>query len=231
MKTRRIPWNESDVGGPLGRHVEHDERSRDFPFFLRFGSPQPVLHRRHAPILNQGLPAPGLGSCTGNALEGALGTEPLHKRYERHTEKKAVRLYSAATTIDEFVGEYPPEDTGSSGLAVCKAGVQLERLTAYRWAFGIEQALEALRTSAVITGLDWLEGFDQPDSRGLVKLEGQRRGGHEFVVRGHDPSLAEVFCDNSWGPGWGLRGSFRMRVKDWAALLERDGDVTVPIRG
>lgn len=227
VTVRRIRWHESPLGGPLGRHVEHDERSREHPFLTAIGGRDPVLHKRHARILDQ----LDLGSCTGNALEGAMGTEPLHKRFERHTERKAVRLYSAATTIDEFSGEYPPEDTGSSGLAVCKAGVQIGRLTGYKWAFGIEQALDALQHGPVITGVDWMEGFDRPDSHGLVQIAGQRRGGHEFVVRGFDPSLDEVFCDNSWNVRWGLGGSFRMRVADWRWLLERDGDVTVPTRG
>jgi hypothetical protein len=224
---RRIPWIESPHGGPLGRHVEHDPRSREHPFLSALGGRQPVLHPRHAKILDQGE----LGSCTGNALEGALGTEPLHKKFERHTEKKAVRLYSAATTLDEFSGEYPPEDTGSSGLAVCKAGVQIGRLTGYKWAFGVEQALDALQHGPVITGVDWMEGFDRPDANGRVQISGQRRGGHEFVVRGYDPILEQVFCDNSWGPGWGHLGGFVMRVADWRWLLERDGDVTVPSRG
>lgn len=227
VKSRRIPWVESDVGGPLGRHVQHDERSRNFRAVTRPRSVlRPVLHKRHAPILDQG----SLGSCTGNALEGAIGTEPLHKRFERHTEKKAIRLYSAATTLDEFAGEYPPDDTGSSGLGVCKAGVLIGRLTSYQWAFGLEEALTALQSGPVITGVDWYEGFDRPDQYGQVRLFGAKRGGHEFVVRGYDPDLDAVWCDNSWSASWGFRGSFRMLVKDWRTLLEADGDVTVPRR-
>jgi hypothetical protein len=224
---RAIPWHESELGGPLGRNLEHDPRSRSFPALRQLGGARNhVLHTRHAKILDQGA----LGSCTGNALEGALGTNPLHIRFERHTEKKAVRLYSLATQIDEFSGEWPPSDTGSSGLAVCKAGVQLGRLTRYDHAFGIDHALDALQYGPVITGTDWYEGFDRPDIHGVVRITGGIRGGHEFVVRGYDPFTDRVFCDQSWGDWGPLRGHFLMEVKTWATLLEAEGDVTVPVR-
>lgn len=227
MKTIQIPWHPSTDGGPLGRNVEHDERSRMFQVTAPALRVHPsVKHRRHGRILTQTY-----GSCTGEALEAAMGCNPLHKRFERHTQKKAEQLYSLATGLDEFPGVWPPDDTGSSGLAVCKAAVQLGRLTEYHWAFGIEQALDALQVAAIITGVGWREGFDQPNPSGRVFPTGQVRGGHEFVVRGYDAQHHEVLCDNSWGKGWGLRGSFIMSVKDWAALLEDDGDVTVPLRG
>ena len=210
----------------MGRHIEHDPRSKEYPFLAKAGERKAVLHKRHAKILDQGR----IGSCTGNALEGALGSAPLHKPFERHTEQRAVALYSLATSLDGFQGDYPPEDTGSSGLAVCKAAVQLKRLTGYRWAFGLEQALDALQAGPVITGVAWYQGFDRPDGRGKVSLSGGQRGGHEFLVRGYDPERSEVFCDNSWGEAWGLKGSFRMTTSDWGTLLEQRGDVTVPLR-
>ena len=34
-------------------------------------------------------------------------------------EQFAVALYSDATKVDAYPGTYPPDDTGSSGLAIC----------------------------------------------------------------------------------------------------------------
>jgi hypothetical protein len=228
---RRIEWHESKHGGALGRHVEHDPRSRSFAVAPSVpGQRLKVMHRRHGRILDQG----NLGSCTGNALVGAVDTEPLYRRRHLFREPMAVRLYSEATRLDEFDGAYPPNDTGSSGLAVCKAGVAFKLLTSYRHAFGIEQALDALQDGPVITGVDWYEGFDTPDTQGLVQIVGQIRGGHEFVVHGYTPATLPldslVHCDNSWGDGWGFGGSFTMSVRTWASLLDAQGDVTVPVR-
>ena len=37
-----------------------------------------------------------------------------------NAEGFAVKLYEDATVVDGYPGEYPPDDTGSSGLAICK---------------------------------------------------------------------------------------------------------------
>ena len=56
----------------LRRHVWHDSRSRNFPFDTTGLTIQSVQHVRHIPVLDQG----NVGSCTGNAGIGCLGTDP-----------------------------------------------------------------------------------------------------------------------------------------------------------
>ena len=56
----------------LGRHVNHDPRSRRFAFRAQQATLAPVFHERHVPIFDQG----SLGSCTGNAALGILATGP-----------------------------------------------------------------------------------------------------------------------------------------------------------
>lgn len=212
--------------GRLGRHVEHDPRSRQYGVISASVDLKQVLWRRYGSILDQG----DLGSCTGNALTGALMTGPLYRNRHNYGERTAVAIYKRATAIDEFDGAYPPDDTGSSGLAVCKAAVERRMIVEYRWAFGIQQALLALQNGPVITGVAWHEGFDHPDQNGRVKLAGEVRGGHEFLVRGYDPDTHTVFCDNSWSKTWGVSGSFVMAVSDWDQLLQQQGDVVQPLR-
>src|SRR5690242_20178409 len=115
MKVRRIP--EYYVHGKrLGRHVRHDPRS------LRYLYPAhevdglvSVRHVRFIPVLDQG----DLGSCTGNAAEGAVGTSPLFEALPDGNlsnptddgdldEQQAIALYSAATALDDYDGTYPP---------------------------------------------------------------------------------------------------------------------------
>ena len=223
--------NEFVVDGKrLGRHVEHDPRSRDYAYEATAGALVAVEHVRHGSIFNQG----SLGSCTGNAACGAKNTEPLYHSGSSHliAEAGAVDVYSLATRLDGVSdGYYPPKDTGSSGLAVAKAMKQEGMIGSYRHAFDMAAALPALQAGPVITGIPWFEGFDSPDSNGLVKIAGQVRGGHEIVARGYQPAAnpgdALVKLDNSWGTTFGVAGSFYWTVSTWQSLLDQQGDVTV----
>jgi hypothetical protein len=214
----------------LGRHVEHDPLSRAYPFGAKavFGTLMTVHHRRYGGPFDQG----DLGSCTGNATAGAINSVPFHKKGAKLLkEKDAVAIYSLATTLDGFDGDYPPDDTGSSGLAAAKAAKSLGYLSSYKHAFSIEEALAALQITPVITGVAWYEGFDNPNIHGLVSISGQVRGGHEFEVigfqagRNEDESL--VICENSWSKKWSLNGRFTFSVTTWRKLLDDDGDVTI----
>jgi len=234
VNTRRIEEHvvigrDGTTAGRLGRHIEHDPRSRAYAIEAQAATIQHVRHRRFG-VLDQGQ----LGSCTGNAITGVLNTLPFHIRATHlKTEDDAVRLYSEATHLDSYPGSYPPDDTGSSGLAVCKAAKNEGLISGYQHAFSVEAALTALMAGPVITGVDWYEGFDNPDDQGRVHIAGQVRGGHEFEIIGLDPAASGwldgwVVAVNSWGTGWGLNGRFRFTVRDWANLLDQDGDVTVP---
>lgn len=225
----RVHLAEEVVAGKrLGRHVEHDPRSRAYGVDVATGAPlQLVVHRRHGGIFNQLK----IGSCTGNAAAGAINTEPVYHSGARVLhEADAVRLYQAATLLDSIPGSYPPDDTGSTGLAVAKAAHNMGLISSYRHAFGIAQALAALQLGPVITGTAWYESFDQPDDHGIVQIGGQVRGGHEYVAVGYDPATDLVMFDNSWGRGWGLHGAFYYTSRTWATLLEQQGDVTVLVR-
>lgn len=209
--------------GRLGRHVNHDERSRNFPAALS-GQLRTVKHRHYGPILDQGQ----LGSCTGNALTQALMCSPFHQAGRKLTEETALALYSRASAIDPFPGEYPPTDTGSDGLSVCKAAVEAGLIVSYHHAFGLDQALRALVLSPVIIGISWRTGCDSPDAGGLIQWTGDVRGGHELCLNGLDVRRRVVRGINSWGPNWAKAGQFSMTFDHLSAALADGGDVTVP---
>lgn len=145
------------------------------------------------------------------------------------TEADAVSFYSDATKLDPFPGSYPPDDTGSSGLAVAKALQRRGLITSYSHAFGLEHLLDALQLAPVLIGIGWHQSMFEPDAQGFVHPDGDVVGGHEVCVRGDD-AKGSVLVRNSWGSSWGLRGDFRIAYSDLAALLNDDGDATVLVR-
>lgn len=204
-----------------GRHVEHDEASRSFP--ARVAALRTVLHHRHARIFDQG----NLGSCTGNAMAGIIGTDPFFRGPGHANEVTAISLYEAATRIDGIPGQYPPDDTGSSGLAVAKAARTLGYIDAYWHAFGLDHALGALVLGPVIIGIPWFDSFDSPGPHGLLELSpaAQVRGGHELEVIGIDVERHQIRIANSWGTSWGDHGYCTMAFDTFGHVLHLQGDV------
>lgn len=234
-------------GVGLGRQIFHDPRSRQHPVDeLPNDQIKSVIHTRMIPILDQGQ----LGSCTGNAATGAIGTAPYFDTLsptlksqlgkEPSAEGFAVDVYSKATHVDGYRGVYPPDDTGSSGLAVSKVLYKAGLIGKYKHAFSLRAAASALQSHPFITGIGWYEKMFEPDHNGLVSIGGQLAGGHEIVcnelriLEGNswDDDNNEFWFDNSWSTTWGRQGRFGMKVSTFRQLfIEERGDVTqfVPI--
>lgn len=230
----------------LGRKIEHDPRSRAFPVrTVPAGEPliRRVTHRRYGPVLDQG----SVGACTGFAMAHSLNTRPVNiagdtlaNGRSTYREFEALDLYATATTLDQWPGEYrldgSGQDTGSSGLAACKAAKQKGYISEYRWAFGFPAFLTALMSGPVMVGTWWYEAMFTPDQMHVVRPAGGKAGGHEYVAIGvHYLDRTEyrnslLTFQNSWGRGWGDRGRFHMTFGDFALLLQDQGDAVVPIR-
>lgn len=214
----------------LGRHVNHDSRSRGFAFRAPVAqSYVSVIHERHIPILDQG----DLGSCTGNAAVGHIGTgqfyAPVVEAKVPFTgdEKQALALYGLATQLDGYSGTYPPNDTGSDGLSVAKAAQKAGLISGYLHTFTWDDFMAAVQKQPVIVGTNWYEGMFDPDASGLISISGQIAGGHEYLIRGYDANRGVLLQDNSWGPSWGVAGSSYFPVAVMKRLLSEDGDATM----
>jgi hypothetical protein len=187
-----------------------------------------ISHKRHGKAFDQG----DLGSCTGNAMAGVLMTEPLWVRGRNLTEQDAVALYKAASRLDNIAGRYPPEDTGSSGLAVMKAAVKAKYIAGYAHTFSLDHLLGSLVLRPGILGINWYDSFDDPKPDGECRLtsSAKARGRHEVQLFGVDAKRKRVWCYNSWGSTWGGRknGTFYFSWKTLERLLEEQGDATFP---
>ena len=189
-------------------------------------------------ILDQGK----LGSCTGNAGTGALGTQPFYDAVgkpvlpktddEMHAEGFAVQLYEDATVIDGYPGQYPPDDTGSSGLAICKVLKTRKIIKGYHYARSAHGFLQLLQRGPVLQGMPWYNAFFQPDKNGFIDadphwISSGVAGGHEIEAVGVEIDKKDVFNSvitycNSWGTGWGDAGRFRMRLRTYEQLSSVD---------
>jgi hypothetical protein len=227
---RRLPMHPL-----LGRHVNHDPRSRAYAVRPTATTLTAVRHIADIGILDQGQ----LGSCTGNAGVAAIYRDPFGDPgvawSYAPSEDGAVNLYSAATKLDGYAGTYPPTDTGSDGLSVAKALQKAGIISGYLHAFDLNSALLQLMTTPLITGITWYNSMFDPGSDGVLTVDPSSgvAGGHELCVDEyvmpnvdkHD-GWALVGGPNSWGSSWGDGGRWYMTVQDWATLLKDDGDVT-----
>ena len=220
-------------GRPLGRHVQHDPASRRYALDTSGLSLTSVRHERYAPILDQG----NVGCCTGCAMTGALSCDPFWETapagHPTYDITEALKLYSEATQLDSITGAYPPDDTGSTGLAVAQAAQRDGLISGYLHTFTLNDALLALSTTPILIGISWFSSFDTPDANGLVSIApgANVRGGHELVV---DEvvvagSSITIGFDNSWGASWGDAGRGYMSADTFGTLLNLRGDVVVPV--
>lgn len=234
----------------LGRHVDHDARSLGHAHGVL---PRSVLRSaawtRRIPVLDQGQ----LGSCTGNAATGLLGTDSagrtaastvlvspagaaashgLVKAGEHQLDEAfAVALYSLATVLDGVPGQYPPDDTGSSGLGVAKALKALGLAGSYTHAFSLAAVRSALQAGPALLGIPWYQSMFEPAADGRIPVDTTSgvAGGHEIEVTGWDADADRFWLTNSWGSGWGQAGRGYLTATDLQWLLGQQGDVTVPV--
>lgn len=218
----------------LGRHVVHDSRSLSFQVQAEDTAVlKSAKHPGRIPVLDQGQ----LGSCTGNAAVGVLGTEPfwatdpvkavLSESNVDLNEKYAVAVYSEATVLDPYPGSYLPTDTGSDGLSVAKILVKHGKIAGYQHATSLAAVLTALTKQACMVGTAWRGDMFKPGPDGRLKTTGQVEGGHEYKLDEIDVENKRIWMLNSWGPSWGLGGRAWFSWDDFGHLLADDGDCTV----
>lgn len=225
----------------LSRHVAHDSRSLDHLYLPREAKPKKInkLWTSAAPALNQGE----TGSCTGNSITNFFNSDfakaalVYQNRRSFLTEADALNFYHWATVEDSYKGTYPPTDTGSDGLSVCKGAQHLTWLDSYKHIVSFSSAQASIEKTPSIQGTVWTQKMFKPNN-GLVTVgkinDSTIAGGHEYHFAGIDWTEDVHIYRNSWGDETVWEGSkpggyFAIGFKDVQALLDEQGDVTVPI--
>lgn len=225
-----------------GRHIQHDEQSRNFEIARKVVKIHSVTHGLEAKALDQG----DLGSCTGNAggqwLNCAANVTARVKfnnkvfdgvRFQGRkycTEDNAIQIYSGGTNYDDIPGAYPPLDTGGTSLGIGKYLSAIGVISAYHWTFDYKSFLSALMAGPVLLGINWYDEMFDPDGFGVIKIDGRLAGGHELLARGYDFRKKRVRLRNSWSPKWGIMGDCWIGDEDLEQLLiHEQGDAMVPV--
>lgn len=194
-----------------------------------------------------------LGSCTANAATACLSVlltaeacakAGLDTTDAAAAERWAIGLYADATTADEWLDyTWPSDDCGSSGLGVAKALRRRGLIDQYGHATTAEELCALLQTGPVLMGVPWYDAWFTPVGADAFLDEipnwdqSPVAGGHEIVVTAlesiayNDDQLdykhTVLRAQNSWGSGFGDRGSFRLSLALYQQL-RADIDVVQP---
>ncbi|HEY6807812.1 MAG TPA: C1 family peptidase [Gemmatimonadales bacterium] len=212
---------------------------RDLVYGAVYGAPPslpPVADLRPhcSPVENQGQ----LGSCTGNALAGAL--EYLEKkdglpfvnlsrlfiyyneRVIEHTTKSdagAMIRDGIKTLVKQGVcaepkWPYRPASFAKRPAAACYKEALTHQVTSYQRITALSEMRACLASGfPFVFGFTVYEQFESPEvaRTGVVHLPGpgeRALGGHAVLAVGYDDAQRRFTVRNSWGAGWGMRGYF-----------------------
>jgi hypothetical protein len=186
----------------LGRNKVHDSRSRAFATSAVIDK---SAWRTKSIRLYETNPNPNqeVGCCTGVAKCNQLNAYGNRQAGRVLGMNDALTIYARNTQIDPWEGSWPPDDTGSSGLASCKTAQAFGLAGEYRWIFsgadGVVQEIMQGRTVSV--GTWWYWDMFNKDASGLIGGDtGGRAGGHQYIIRGYYKPRDWVLGRCWWGP-------------------------------
>lgn len=221
----------------------HDPQSHQYPIQLPpANQPRPTSIYWGNPTitLDQGQE----GACVGYAWTNNLLSLP-NKTQLTQTQATtfARQLYHQAQQNDEWPGE---NYSGTSVLAAAKILKTQGHITQYRWAFNINQILDALAYNGpIVLGIPWYQSMYQTTPEALVTVDGNKVGGHAITATGYGTRtfkystkpgakpthpLDVIRWRNSWGPTYGNNGDAYITIEDLAQVLKENGEACVPTK-
>lgn len=163
-------------------------------------------------------------SCVGFSWTHWLTAGPVTQT-SRDWNGHALSTYSEAQRLDEWDGE---AYDGTSVRAGAKALQAQGFISEYRWAWTADEIVRAvLDVGPVVVGTNWTEAMFQPDSKGVIKPDGEVAGGHAYLIDGASLDRGLVRIKNSWGRGWSVAGRAYMSISHLAHLIDMDGEAAL----
>lgn len=214
-----------------------DHRSKNFGIDALI--PQNIRRDRLwtvGPILDQGRE----GACVGFGWTAEALSTPVAVKLDqmaadvpKDPNQFALSVYHRAQILDDQPGE---NYSGTSVLAGAKTLVEFGLLREYRWAFTIDDVINAIiHRGPVVLGIEWHQGMYQAPG-GMLEVSGPVVGGHCITAVGYRTAASSAFKEesiilqNSWGTVWGANGLAEIRAKDVAQLLANGGEACIPFK-
>ena len=202
-----------------------------------------------SPVENQGQ----LGSCTANALAGALefleikSGRPLvdvsrlfiyyNERAIEHTVssdsgamiRDGIKTLVAQGVCSEKKWPYVVSTFTKKPSAACYAEAKKHKILTYHRIASLGDMRACLAEGyPFVFGFSVYEGFETAAVARSGVLNMPRRserqlGGHAVCAVGYDDKAKRLFVRNSWGPAWGKKGYFTMPY-DYAANRDLSDD-------
>ena len=190
-----------------------------------------------------------LGSCTANALAGALEFLEIKNKvhfadlsrlfiyYNERVIEHSVRSDSGAMLRDgiktlakqgvcsEKTWPYVVSKFSVKPRAVCYKEASNHQITSYHRILTIEEMRTCLAEGfPFVFGFTVYEGFETQHVAltGVVDMPQPRErvvGGHAVMAVGYDDAAKRFIVRNSWGVAWGMKGYFTM---PYAYLVDRN---------
>ena len=181
----------------------------------RIGRGKPDIEWVSEVVLDQGKTP----HCVGFSFAGFGNVLPVDSRM---TDEDGHRIYRSAKIIDGT----PESVEGATIRSGAKAYRNIGRINAYAFSKDLDEIKAWVQTfGSVVVGTLWKEAMNYPDyNTGLVQCKGEIVGGHAYLLTGYSVSTDTFTVLNSWGAGWGKRGRFRCKVKEWWDLFREDDD-------
>lgn len=224
----------------LGRVYVKDDRDKNFPISKALGPKQLNEQKTYkywwdsAWWGDQG----NLPHCVAFSWIHWLEDGPITHFYKNrdfdpsylneHREEKHQSMFNTATIYNEAqkIDEWPGEDyEGTSVRAGAKVLKSLGVISEFRWAYTLDEVINSvLELGPMVVGTWWYDKMFYPDENGLIKAEGNKAGGHAYIINGVNAEKRLFRIKNSWGRAWGKKGHAYISFDDFEKLLNDYGE-------
>lgn len=234
----------------LGRQENFDDRSRNYPIRTLLAAAGINYGRSYtwacSVVLHQG----NEGTCVGCGWTHKLAGRPVVDSSLDYPFAR--QLYADIVLIDPWPqNDGPDYSFGTDVLSGAKILHQRGKIKEYRWAFGIEDLILAIRFSPAVLGLNWYDSMFDPEANGFLRIAGALAGGHCVIANGVklvyragtttaqkrsaqwfsflDIDKSFIRIHNSWGANWGINGEAFISIRDMQRLLSERGEACIAI--